>query len=398
VGDAVRLVLYEFFRDSWVLSSGGVDARRYEASAAVIARLWTFNGIHYVTGDELPELLRTTLPPNLFASVFYLNGAPTGLGGTAVIAFLACLTCLNVYTMTIELGAPASAAVKMTGFLLFMPTFLFFTSDLYKDGIVYFGIMLILGSSMRLARKFSIVQLAVGVSGLACVWLTRYYLGYVLPIPLLIGWLGARSGSRVRIVLAGLALVVAVGSIAAFTSVADNAANDAAETLEHGTSKAVVGSNSESGGSGVTFDDGGSPFSSLPAKLVYTLFSPFPWQSGSVSLQLAKIEVLVWYFLAYRVFRASKFMWRERRTDLVIVLSFIVPTTLVYAIMFANIGLNIRERMAIVIASAMLATVSWRTPVAADEEALAVTNRPAGGVSPDRGHTKGELERLTHSS
>jgi hypothetical protein len=110
---------------------------------------------------------------------------------------------------------------------------------------------------------------------------------------------------------------------------------------------------------------------------VYTLFSPFPWQGGSLGLQLAKVEVLVWYYLAYRAVLAMKFLWRERRTDLVIVLSFIAPTTLVYAVMFANIGLNIRERIAIVIASAMLASVSWRDPVEEVEASIATTPAPA---------------------
>jgi hypothetical protein len=174
-----------------------------------------------------------------------------------------------------------------------------------------------------------------------------------------------------------LVLAIAVGSVVAFTSVAGSAASDATETFEHGTSRDVVGSNAETGGSGVTFDDEGSPFSSLPLKLLYTLFSPFPWQSGSLGLQLAKLEVLVWYFLAYRVLLAAKFLWRERRTDFLIVLSFIVPTTLVYAVMFANIGLNIRERIAIVIASATLATVSWRVPTEEVEGSMVASTAPA---------------------
>jgi hypothetical protein len=376
-GYLVRLVIHTFARDLHLFSAGGLDAGTYEAGGMLIAKLWTYSGIHYVTAEELPYLARTTLPQNLFAFIFYINGESTGLGGTAIIAFLASMTCLNVYAMAVHLGAHRSAAFRITGFLLFMPTFVFYTSDMFKEGIVYFGIFLILGSSMRMARKFSVGQLIVGLSGLVCVWLTRYYLCYVLPIPLLIGCLGSRSGSLVRALVAVLALVVSVGSIAAYTSAAGSAANDASETFEHGTSQEVVGSNAETGGSGVTFDDGGSPFSSLPAKLLYTLFSPFPWQSGSIGLQLAKIEVLGWYYLAYRIVLAAKFLWRERRTDFIIILSFVGPTTLVYAVMFANIGLNIRERIAIVIASAVLASVSWRGSVGEADESLAAMPLPA---------------------
>jgi hypothetical protein len=359
-GYAVRLAIQLLSREVQLFSAGITDWWTYQNNAATIARLWNYDGIHYVTGDELPALVRTTLPSNLFAVIFYLNGETTRFGGTALSAFVACLTCLNVYALAIDLGAVKSTALKMMAFILFMPTFLFYTSDMYKDGLVYFGVILVLGSSIRLARKFSLAQLGAGLGGLLCVWLTRYYLAYVLPIPLLIGCIGLRSRSWMRALVAILALVVAFGAVLAYTSVAGSAANDAAETFEHGTSREVIGSNAETGGSGVTFDDGGSPFASLPTKLLYTLFSPFPWQSGSMGLQLAKIEVLAWYFLAYRAARAVGSLWRERRIDLVIILSFIVPTTVVYAVSFANIGLNIRERIGIVIAAAILASVSWR--------------------------------------
>lgn len=369
-GYIARLAIQVFSRELRLFASGGADSGSYQANGDLIARLWTYSGIHYVTTDELPSLHRVTLPPNLYALIFYVNGESSRLGGTAVIALLACLTCLEAYKLAVELGAPRSAALKTTAFVLFMPTFLFYTSDLFKDGIVYYCEILILATSIRLSRKFSLSQLAVGLGSLLCVWLTRYYLCYVLPIPLLIGCLGPPSGSRLRALLAVLILAVAVGSVAAYTSIAGSAANDASETFEHGTSRGVVESNAETGGSGVTFDDGGSPFGSLPAKLLYTLFSPFPWQAGSIGLQLAKVEVLAWYYLAYRAVLAFKLLLRRRRTDLAILLAFIVPNTLVYAVMFANVGLNARERIAIIIASAVVATVSWRAPSEGTEEEL----------------------------
>jgi hypothetical protein len=370
-GYVARLAIQVFSRELTIFSTEGADWLTYQINGELIARLWTYNGIHYVTTNELPSLNRVTLPANLFGFIFYLNGEPTRLGGTAVIALLACLTCLNVYTIALELGAPRSAAIKMMAFLLFMPTFLFYTSDMFKEAIVYFGVVLVLGSSLRLAAKFSVRQLVVGLLGLACVGLTRYYMAYVLSIPLLIGWLGARSGSWLRGLVAILILAVLVGSVVSYTSMAGNAAEDASGAFEQGTSRLTVQANVDAGGSGVSFDDGGSPFGSLPAKLLYTLFSPFPWQSGSLGLQLAKLEVLAWYFLAYRVLRASKVLWRQRRNDLIIVLSFIIPTTLAYAISFSNIGLNSRERLGVVIASALLATVSWRVPAKNPEDPVA---------------------------
>jgi hypothetical protein len=61
----------------------------------------------------------------------------------------------------------------------------------------------------------------------------------------------------------------------------------------------------------------------------------------------------------YRVARFAKRLWREHPTDLVLLLSFIAPTTLVYTISFSNMGLNHRERMGIVMVTALLAALTW---------------------------------------
>jgi hypothetical protein len=378
VGYVSRLVAQLFSRGLHIFSSEGADYGVYANHGEVIARLWEYSGIHYVTTDELPLLNRVTFPPNLLAVVFYLNGEPTRLGGTAVLAAVACLTCLEVYTLAIELGAAPSTALKTTGFLLFMPTFFYYTSDMFKDGLVCLGVILVLGSSIRLARRFSVVQLGAGLLGLACVWGTRYYVAYMLPAPLTIGWLGARAMS-LRGVVAALILAVSVTSVVSYTSAAGNAAEDAATTWERGTSTEALQGNLEAGGSGVNFDDGGSRYGSLPIKMIYTLFSPFPWQSGSLGLQLGKLEVLVWYFLAYRAAVAMKIMWRKNRVNLAIFLSFILPTTVVYAVSFTNIGLNIRERLGIVMAAALLATVSWSVP--ADKPGRALVSAPGAADS-----------------
>jgi len=94
-------------------------------------------------------------------------------------------------------------------------------------------------------------------------------------------------------------------------------------------------------------------------KLAYTLFSPFPWQSGSIGLQLAKIEAFAWYFFLYRAVRAARMRWRDESSNLLIIVSFIVPMTVAYAFSFANIGLIVRERMGIVLATIAIASLSW---------------------------------------
>src|SRR5215472_12615184 len=118
---ATRLVLNLFIRKIPFFSHGvGGDYLGYEAWAITIARIWNHAGISFVTSAELPELGPTTLPQNLFALVIYMNGGPTALGCTTLIALCACLTCFNLYKLAIELGTDLDVAFRGMAVLAFM--------------------------------------------------------------------------------------------------------------------------------------------------------------------------------------------------------------------------------------------------------------------------------------
>jgi hypothetical protein len=100
------------------------------------------------------------------------------------------------------------------------------------------------------------------------------------------------------------------------------------------------------------FDDGGSPFGALGPKIAYTLFAPFPWSAGSIGFQLGKLDSVIWYFFIYRAIRAM----RQINLQLVLMLlTFLIPSTLSYAMSMSNVGLIVRQRLVIVVATAFLA-------------------------------------------
>jgi hypothetical protein len=138
-------------------------------------------------------------------------------------------------------------------------------------------------------------------------------------------------------------------------------ANDTANIAwESGTLGAEsITQDGERTSSNVDFADAGNPMAALPLKVLYTLFAPFPWMGGSIALQIGKIEALIWYFMLYRAWLASKRLWRENRGLLLMFLSFLVPTTTMYALIMVNVGLTLRERMGIVFIGYLLAMLSW---------------------------------------
>lgn len=357
----VRMALQFFLRDLPVFSYGsGGDYVFYEQIASDFARIWVHRGVEFYTVDQIKEIGNAALPINLFAFIAYLNGEMTRAGCTAVVATCAVLACYQIYRMAVDLGADQQKAATAMGVLLFLPGYLYYTADMYKDGIVLFFVVTALTSSFRLASRFSITQITLSVFSLVGLWYVRHYLVFICVAPLLVGFVGVGKGSVARQIVLGVAMTLVL-ALALGSSVGQNTLNEIQGTFDH-ASNAGVRQWNQRGASGVAFDDGGQAFGAIHLKILYTLFSPFPWQAGSFAMQMGKLDTMVWYYLCARAMRASRRLWREDRSMLLMFLVFLVPLTIAYATTMANIGLILRQRFPIVFVGAMLGILSWSDP------------------------------------
>lgn len=376
-GYILRLVLQTFFREVSVFSYGaGGDWIYYERHAAVVQQFWEHGFHRYITAEDYPDLSQTSLPPNIFGFVYFLNGGPTRVGCGAIIAVTACLTCLNLYYLGLELGVEPTKAFQVFVVMFFAPAFLIYTSDMFKDGLVMFFVTGSFASAIRLTRKFSLLHLALGVLCCFALYGCRFYLVFVTVAPLFIGTVGFGSKNATRQVLVAIALIGGLIFLLGYTKALDEANNTANVAWATGASKASMTANAQEG-SGIEFDDGGSPLGALHWKVLYTLFAPFPWMGGSLALQIGKIEAIIWYYMLYRAWLASKVLWKENRAMLLMFLSFLVPTTIMYAMVMSNIGLTLRERMSVVYIGYLLGMLSWAKP----ESLVAGATAPSDAAS-----------------
>jgi hypothetical protein len=215
----------------------------------------------------------------------------------------------------------------------------------------------------------------------------RYYLLFIAVGPLLVGFAGLNSKSFARPLLATLVLGAAGVFALSYTNAAEGINETFDQSFNAGTNQASMDDKAR-GGSGVTFNDGGNPFGQLHLKILYTLLSPFPWQSGSVGLQIGKIDAVLWYIIAYHAVRAGRRLMREDRTLLLMFVSFILPMTIMYAVGMANIGLAVRQRLPIVLTGALLAAIRYTVPVAAKAKVDEPADTP--GSSPSAHPTASE--------
>lgn len=374
----LRIFLQFFLREVPMFSYGaGGDWRSYEETALVVRQFWEHGIYKYITADDYPFMGPTSLPPNLFGLIYFLNGGPTRIGCCSFVALTACLTCLNMYYLALELGVDAEKAFQVFCVMLLSPAFLLYTSDLYKDGLVLFFVVGSFASAIRLTMSFKLSHLALGIASCIALYGCRYYLIFVTIAPLAIGAVGVSSTKPARPLIMSLIMVVGLICVLTYTTALRDANETASGAWEAGTlgARSITYDGQLEANSNVAFADAGNPTGALPLKLLYTLLAPFPWMGGSMALQIGKLEAMIWYYMLYRASLAGKRLWRENRGILLMFLSFLVPTTFMYALIMVNVGLILRERMGLVYIGYLLAMLSW-TPGAAGAKVTPVTDRP----------------------
>ncbi|MFI7642195.1 hypothetical protein [Nonomuraea sp. NPDC049400] len=365
---AVRLIVHTLVLRAGLIEYGG-DNLAYEAKAMQIANHWRFEGVSFVTSDEIASLRSVAVPCNVFALIIYLCGGPAPLACTAVVALLACALCVVIYRFARLMGADERAAFRLMLLTAFMPAFLVHTSDMYKDGFNAFLVVSCVGIAASLAKGFRMSRLLLAAPFLWCLWYVRPYMVFMCAIPLLFGVMISRSNVSTR-KLFTLSALLAVAMLFSSGVLDDTPLDQMQQQLDNGQSEVVRRANAD-GGSGVTFDDGGSSWSALGTKLVYTVLSPFLWTQGSLALQLSKIDMVIWYFLLFYAARGVSRLWHRSRRTLLVLLLFIVPGTIAYATTMANIGLIFRQRIPIVLVTSVLSAVAWSRIPGERSQALA---------------------------
>ncbi len=354
-GYFLRLFLFLFVMRSVAFFSHGVaggDSQIYEHLGSMVAMIWRANGVHFVTAAELPEVGGVALLINMLGLIEYVGGEASPLAGTAINAFVAAWAVLIFYRFVLDMGTERRAAAWASALLLFGPSFLYHTSDTYKDGLNAFLVLASLLGSIRLSQRFEWWRVGALALSLLALWYIRHYMVFMCLLPLVVGVLGTGKASAFRRV-AAFFLVVALGLAAGYSGALSTAFGSAGDTFTLATSETVLNYNATItvGGSGVITD-------SYFVRLVYTLLAPFPWQLGSLGMQLGKLESFLCYFFIYRAIRGRRLLWDKHQATTLMLLIFIIPATLAYAATMSNVGLIVRQRMPIVICLAILAALT----------------------------------------
>jgi len=287
----------------------------------------------------------------LCALMLYPLGTPSRLAIAFMNSFFGGLTVVLVF-MTAERLFDREIA-RISGLLAaFFPSLIIWSAQTLKEPVVIFCECLILYAVVRLRESFSIRHLLYAVAGVIVVSTMRFYVTYIALGVVGLALLMPRSGISKKHFVAGLLFVLiafpALKGLGFLKGTGEQMQSFDLKYVEHYRNVTSMGKGANSGvRSEIDVTTPGGAAVATVIGILHLMLAPFPWQLGGASIRMLMTlpELLIWWWLFFfGVIPGLVHALRTRFSLIQPVLMFITPISLLYGMIFANIGLAFRYR------------------------------------------------------
>jgi hypothetical protein len=340
---------------SGLVSFFGGDAVTYSTGATYIYQ-------HWIHGTAIP---RGVLPVGK-AGFYYLLAAlywAFGIHPQAGIAVNAGIAALVIPVLTDatrrHFGDAATRAVPVLGALL--PGFLIWGSQLLREAGIYLMLAVALNCAVRLMHRSSLGPIALLVAAIGLLFTFRadvaVLAGAGLTMAIMFGRRQVIGGLISGLGTVALILALVVGGGFGYSGY-QFVTNTNLQQVNN-----VRADSSQSAASGflpnADVSNTRHAVRYLPLGSAFFALGPAPWQLHNVRQVSALPDLLVWWFLLPSLWRGAREAWRRRGREVLVYLLPALFVTVGLALLVANFGTVVRERMQVVILLIPLISLGW---------------------------------------
>ncbi len=298
-----------------------------------LQRLWSTSGagwgMNYLVGGIYYVVGRNIFAAQSFCAVFGAATAPM------------------IYFCAVRMFKNRRVAKISAIAIAFFPSFIIWSSQLMKDGLIIFLLVLAMTMVLQLQEKFNYASVVLLIFSLFGIFSLRFYIFYMVAIAVAGSFLVGLTGT-VQSVVRRTAVLILLGLGLTYLGVIRNAGVDLERyaSLERiQSSRQDLALSAESGfGEDIDVSTTEGAISAVPIGLMYLMFAPFPWEMTNFRQAITLPEVLLWWammpLLAYGLWYAI----RQRLRNSIPVLVFSLMLTLAYSIFQGNVGTAYRQR------------------------------------------------------
>ena len=341
----------------------GGDALAYDANGASLVDGWLGHplqndllsyqndpasgagwGMYYLTG-----FIYLLLGRNIFAAQSFC--AVIGAATAPMVFF-----CSKKIFNNLRVAKTSALAIAL------FPSFVIWSSQLLKDGLIIFLLVTAMTMVLQLQNKFNYAALALLIFSLFGTLSLRFYIFYMVLVAVAGSFLIGMSSSE-KSMFRRMVIIVLIGVSLIYLGVGRNAS---IELTKFGNLERVQSSRSNlarAADSGFGRDTDVSTtegaLSAIPVGFAYLMFAPFPWEAVNLRQAITIPEVLFWWAMIPFLISGLIYAIKHRLRNAFPILIFSLLLTLSYSILQGNVGTAYRQRTQIQVFLFIFIGVGW---------------------------------------
>lgn len=341
----------------------GGDAITYDFNGWRLVEYWTGQ----IASDDLAaQRAWSTAGPgwgmNYLVGILYYILGKNIFAAQSFCAVFGAATAPMVYFCSVKMFNNKRAAKTAAIAIAFFPSFIIWSSQLMKDGLIIFLLVLAMTMVLQLQEKFNYVALLLLIFSMFGIFSLRFYIFYMVAIAVAGSFIIGLTSSIQSIIRRSLVLVL-MGLGFTYLGVIRNASDDFERygNLERvQSSRLDLQQSAESGyGADVDVSTTEGAISALPIGFTYLMFAPFPWEVSNFRQAITLPEVLLWWAMIPLMIAGLIYAVRHRLRSSIPILIFSLMLTLAYSIFQGNVGTAYRQRTQIQVFLFIFIAVGW---------------------------------------
>lgn len=341
----------------------GADAPAFDAWGQRLAEIW--QGLP-VPDDEITFRANNTTAPgwgmNYLVAFIYLICGQSILVAQSFCGVIGALTAPMVYFCAEKVFSNQRVAKNSALFIALFPSLVLWSSQLLKDGLIIFLLVLTMTLVLQLQKKFSYTAVVFLILSLFGIMSLRFYIFYMVAAAAAGSFIIGLSTS-VQSIVRNTIVVVLIGLALTYLGVTRNASTNfenyaSLEQLQR--NRSYLSEAAESGfGQDIDVSTSEGAIGAIPIGLTYLMLAPFPWQVNKLNQTLVLPEVLVWWTLIPVMIVGLWYALKNRLRSALPILLFTFMLTISYSIFQGNVGMAYRQRTQIQVFLFIFVAVGW---------------------------------------
>lgn len=341
-GLIVRIILASAIYGAKLQDQMGPDANYYDFMGNRLSSYWWGIGAY-------PDINMnfSGWGMHYFVAAIYSVTDQNQLAVQFLIAILGSSTAVIGFICAQDIFKNMRVAKYSALFIAAFPSMIIWTSQMLKDGLIIFFLVLTFLAAIRLQKRFSYLWVSMLLISLTTLFSLRFYIFFIALGAVVGGLILSRNtgGSSVAKRFAACAIIGVAFSFAGVWNVSQEQSSKYLNLQQIQISRQYA---SEAANSGFAEDidvtTTSGVLTAIPLGLVTLYLAPFPWQVTNMTQMLTMPEMVIWWASLPFIFFGIVYSVKTRFRQSLSIIFFTLVLSLSYSIYQGNIGTLYRQR------------------------------------------------------